>query len=99
MYAVIRTGGKQYRVAPGDVVKIESVVSEDKTVEFVDVLAVGGEAGTVTKPATAKVTADVLGEGLDAQPLCIGVASVCGAASTLLMCHCSVPFSKIGVRP
>ena len=63
MYAVIRTGGKQYRVAPGDVVKIESVVSEDKTVEFVDVLAVGGEAGTVTKPATAKVTADVLGEG------------------------------------
>jgi large subunit ribosomal protein L21 len=34
MYAVIRTGGKQYRVAPGDVVKIESVVSEDKTVEF-----------------------------------------------------------------
>ena len=43
MYAVIRTGGKQYRVAPGDVVKIESVVSEDrkaKTVEFSDVLAV-----------------------------------------------------------
>ena len=49
MYAVIRTGGKQYRVAPGDVVKIESVVSEDKTVEFNDVLA--------------KVTAEVLGEG------------------------------------
>ena len=30
MYAVIRTGGKQYRVAPGDVVKIESVVSRDE---------------------------------------------------------------------
>ena len=30
MYAVIRTGGKQYRVAPGDVVKIESVVSETR---------------------------------------------------------------------
>ena len=29
MYAVIRTGGKQYRVAPGDVVKIESVVSQE----------------------------------------------------------------------
>ena len=65
MYAVIRTGGKQYRVAPGDVVKIESVVSgpEDKTIEFSDVLAVSGEAGTVAKPALATVTAEVLGEG------------------------------------
>jgi len=64
MYAVIRTGGKQYRVAPGDVVKIESVVSEeDKTVEFNDVLAVSGDPGTMTKPVTAKVTAEVLGEG------------------------------------
>ena len=45
MYAVLRTGGKQYRVAPGDVVKIESVVSssDDKTIEFIDVLAVSGE--------------------------------------------------------
>jgi large subunit ribosomal protein L21 len=65
MYAVIRTGGKQYRVAPGDVVKIESVVSdsETKTVEFSDVLAVSGDPGTMAKPATAKVTAEVLGEG------------------------------------
>jgi large subunit ribosomal protein L21 len=68
MYAVIRTGGKQYRVAPGDVVKIESVVSQEnadqaKTVEFSDVLAVSAEAGAVAKPAAAKVTAEVLGEG------------------------------------
>jgi large subunit ribosomal protein L21 len=63
MYAVIRTGGKQYRVAPGDVVKIESVVSEDKTVEFSDVLAFSGDAGTVAVPGEAKVTAEVLGEG------------------------------------
>ena len=66
MYAVIRTGGKQYRVAPGDVVKIESVISEDNTdkpVEFSDVLAVSGEPGPVARPATAKVTAEVLGEG------------------------------------
>ena len=63
MYAVIRTGGKQYRVAPGDVVKIESVGSEDQTVEFSDVLAVSGEPGTVVTPSTAKVTAEVLGEG------------------------------------
>ena len=65
MYAVIRTGGKQYRVAPGDVVKIESVVSDSElqTVEFSDVLAVSGEPGTVAKPSTAKVIAEVLGEG------------------------------------
>ena len=63
MYAVIRTGGKQYRVAPGDVVKIESIVSADKTVEFNDVLAVSADAGTVAVPAAAKVTAEVLGEG------------------------------------
>ncbi|MGA3344521.1 MAG: 50S ribosomal protein L21 [Terracidiphilus sp.] len=66
MYAVIRTGGKQYRVAPGDLVKIESVVSTDqeaKTIEFSDVLAVSGEPGTVGKPAIAKVIAEVVGEG------------------------------------
>lgn len=64
MYAVIRTGGKQYRVAPGDVVKIESVPSDaQQTVEFSDVLAIFGEPGTVVRPSTAKVTAEVLGEG------------------------------------
>jgi large subunit ribosomal protein L21 len=63
MYAVIRTGGKQYRVAPGDVVKIESVPSDNKTVEFSDVLAISGEPGAVIKPAAAKVTAEVVREG------------------------------------
>ena len=63
MYAVIRTGGKQYRVAPGDVVKIESIGSEDQTVEFSDVLAVSGEAGSIAKPSSAKVTAEVVREG------------------------------------
>jgi large subunit ribosomal protein L21 len=65
MYAVLRTGGKQYRVAPGDVVKIECVASEseDKTIEFSDVLAVSGEPGNLVKPGAAKVTAEVLGDG------------------------------------
>ncbi len=63
MYAVIRTGGKQYRVAPGDVVKIECVASENQTIEFTDVLAVSGEPGTVVKPGAASVTAEVLGDG------------------------------------
>jgi large subunit ribosomal protein L21 len=69
MYAVIRTGGKQYRVAPGDVVKIESVVSADQTIEFSDVLAVSGEPGTVAKPSTAKVTAEIVGDGRAAKIL------------------------------
>jgi large subunit ribosomal protein L21 len=63
MYAVIRTGGKQYRVAPGDVVKIESVGNDNQTVEFSDVLALSGEAGSLTKPASAKVTAEVVSQG------------------------------------
>jgi len=63
MYAVIRTGGKQYRVAPGDVLKIETVVSGEPTIEFSDVLAVSGEPGTLAKPGSAKVTAEILGEG------------------------------------
>jgi large subunit ribosomal protein L21 len=71
MYAVIRTGGKQYRVAPGDVVKIEKVggpghgdaQSEAQTVEFTDVLAVSGEPGTLARPSTAKVTAEVVSAG------------------------------------
>ena len=67
MYAVIRTGGKQYRVAPGDVLKIETLNEEGDstgtTVEFSDVLAVSGEPGTITKPAKAKVTAEVVREG------------------------------------
>jgi large subunit ribosomal protein L21 len=63
MYAVIRTGGKQYRVAPGDVLKIESMGAGKDTIEFSDVLAVSGEPGALAKPSTAKVTAEVLGEG------------------------------------
>jgi large subunit ribosomal protein L21 len=63
MYAVIRTGGKQYRVAPGDLLKVETVPGADQTVEFSDVLAVSGEAGNLAKPSSAKVTAEVVGQG------------------------------------
>ncbi len=64
MYAVIRTGGKQYRVAPGDVLKVEKAAADENgTVEFADVLAVSGEPGTVARPGAAKVLATVVGEG------------------------------------
>ena len=63
MYAVIRTGGKQYRVAPGDVLKIESVASDKKTIEFSEVLALSGDSGSLAKPGKATVTAEVIGQG------------------------------------
>lgn len=44
MYAVIRTGGKQYRVAPEDVLDIEKIAGETgDIVEFGDVLLIGGD--------------------------------------------------------
>src|ERR1039457_6351563 len=52
MYAVIRAGGKQYRVAPGDVIRVETQEDKDGKVEFGDVLAVSAEAGSVV-PAGA----------------------------------------------
>jgi large subunit ribosomal protein L21 len=69
MYAVIRTGGKQYRVAPGDVLKVEKLdashgLSEDGAIEFSDVLAVSGEAGSFEQSLDgAKVAATVVGAG------------------------------------
>jgi len=45
MYAVIRTGGKQYLVSPGEQLKIETTAHENGTVEFSDILAVSGEEG------------------------------------------------------
>lgn len=48
MYAVIRAGGKQYRVAPGDVIKVEKIAPADNgSVEFSDVLAVSSEDGKI----------------------------------------------------
>jgi large subunit ribosomal protein L21 len=50
MYAVIRSGGKQYRVAPGDVIRVETVGADDGKVSFGDVLAVSGGSGEIAKP-------------------------------------------------
>src|ERR1700681_3035108 len=64
MYAVIRAGGKQYRVAPGDVIRVEKFTSTDGPVEFPDVLAVSGEAGQIGKPESeASVVGEVVEEG------------------------------------
>ncbi|MFZ5926367.1 MAG: 50S ribosomal protein L21 [Acidobacteriota bacterium] len=62
MFAVIETGGKQYRVAPGETVVVETLAGEAGTaVEFDRVVAVGKDDGTlVTGPEAA--SARVLGE-------------------------------------
>ncbi len=72
MYAVIATGGKQYRVQPGETIQVEKLEHEGKPVEaghaltFSDVLLVAdGEKITVGAPHVkgAKVTAEVVGNG------------------------------------
>ena len=64
MYAVFRAGGKQYRVAPGDVIRVEKLgTGTDGHVEFADVLAVSGEQGLVAKPSEARVVGSVVEEG------------------------------------
>jgi large subunit ribosomal protein L21 len=64
MYAVIRAGGKQYRVAPGDVIRVEKQADKDGRVEFGDVLAVSAEAGNVAPPGSqAFVTGEVVEQG------------------------------------
>ena len=66
MFAVIRTGGKQYRVTPDAVLKVEKLAGEPgATITFTDVLAVG-DAGNLTVGAPtvagASVTATVIAQ-------------------------------------
>ena len=64
MYAVIRAGGKQYRVAPGDVIEIEKLPqTSGDTVQFDDVLAVSATDGEIAKPAAAFVSGQVVEQG------------------------------------
>ena len=70
MYAVIRAGGKQYRVAPGDVIRVEKLgTGTDGQVEFSDVLAVSSEAGQVGKQSDTRVVGQVVEEGRGAKIL------------------------------
>src|SRR5580698_5989125 len=65
MYAVIRAGGKQYRVAPGDVIRVEKqATGTDGLVEFGDILAVSGGEGKIGKPESgARVVGELVEEG------------------------------------
>jgi large subunit ribosomal protein L21 len=71
MYAVIRAGGKQYRVAPGDVIRVEKLATgTDGQVEFPEILAVSGGEGQIGKPeAGARVVGELVEEGRGAKIL------------------------------
>ena len=69
MYAVIKTGGKQYRVAEGDVLQVEKLAGDaGDEINFEEVLLVGGgDATKVGKPLVkgATVKAKILCQGRD----------------------------------
>jgi large subunit ribosomal protein L21 len=70
MFAVFKTGGKQYRVAAEDVLEIDKVEGKPgEIVEFGEVLAVGGDSVTLGAPtvAGATVAAEVLEQGRGAK--------------------------------
>ncbi|TPE51460.1 50S ribosomal protein L21 [Amaricoccus solimangrovi] len=63
MFAVVKTGGKQYKVAKNDIFLVEKLAAEaGETVEFNEVLMIGGESVTIGAPlvAGAVVKAEVL---------------------------------------
>ena len=65
MYAIIRAGGKQYKVSPGDVIDIERVKESGGTLEFTPLLVVddkGTSHSAKADLAEARVTAAVIGE-------------------------------------
>ena len=68
MYAVIKTGGKQYKVSAGDLLKVEKLDGAvGETIELDEVLMVGGEEVKIGTPLlpNAKVTAQIVEQGKD----------------------------------
>ncbi len=66
MYAVIKTGGKQYRVSEGDVIRVEKLEGDvGSDLELDEVLMLGGEKVAIGKPvvAGAKVSAKIMSQG------------------------------------
>jgi large subunit ribosomal protein L21 len=68
MYAVIKTGGKQYKVSEGDLLKVEKLAgSVGDSIELNEVLMVGGEEVKIGTPLLpgAKVKAQIVEQGKD----------------------------------
>ncbi len=72
MYAVIKTGGKQYKVSEGDLLKVEKLDGAvGDTVELKEVLMVGGEKVAIGTPlvSSASVTGRIVEQGKDKKVL------------------------------
>jgi large subunit ribosomal protein L21 len=68
MYAVIKTGGKQYRVSEGERLRVEKIAGDKgATVDFGEVLMLGGDKVSIGLPLVsgAKVSAEIIRQGLD----------------------------------
>lgn len=65
MYAIIKTGGKQYRVTEGDTLRVEKLNVEGTDVTFDQVLLVGGDEVKIGAPLVegASVSAEILRQG------------------------------------
>ena len=72
MYAVIKTGGKQYKVSEGDLLKVEKLEGAvGETIELDEVLMVGGDEVKIGTPRLpdAKVKAQIVEQGKDKKVL------------------------------
>jgi large subunit ribosomal protein L21 len=68
MYAVVKTGGKQYKVSEGDLLKVEKLEGAvGETVELNEVLMVGGEKVSIGTPLvpSASVVGKIIQQGKD----------------------------------
>jgi large subunit ribosomal protein L21 len=65
MYAIIKTGGKQYRVTEGETLRVEKLNAEGSSVKFDQVLLVGGDQVKIGAPMVegASVDAEILRQG------------------------------------
>lgn len=64
-FAIIRTGGKQYKVAPGDIITIEKLDTTEQAVIFSDVLLTSGDEVVVGRPNVpgVAVTGEIVAQG------------------------------------
>ena|SRR3989338_10008987 len=58
MFAVIQTGGKQYKVKEGQTITVEKLSQEKGKVSFTDVLLIGGETVSIGTPSVAGATVE-----------------------------------------
>lgn len=72
MYAIIKTGGKQAKVRPGDVIDVELLHTDDESVSFTPIFAADGDGSTFSDAdsladvvVTARVLGDVKGPKID----------------------------------